>query len=123
MLLTIALTREYEAICTLAEHRLASGLSASAAGLYADDLIGLAEPVKAFFRSRPQLRDPGDELVLDACAGGESSTLSRWERGQLRKAVCRWGWLGMQSFRNEQLKCRRAGITASLRTLFRHLNF
>ena len=58
MLLTVALALEYEAICTLAEHRLASGLSASEADIYVDGLIGLAEPVRAFFRWRPQLRDP-----------------------------------------------------------------
>ena len=34
LLLTVALALEYEAICTLAEHRLASGLSASKAGIY-----------------------------------------------------------------------------------------
>jgi hypothetical protein len=37
MLLTVALALEYEAICTLAEHRLESGLSAS--DLYVDGLI------------------------------------------------------------------------------------
>ena len=26
----------------------------------------MAEPVKSFFRWRPQLRDPGDEMVLEA---------------------------------------------------------
>jgi hypothetical protein len=53
MLLTVALALECEAICTLAEHRLASGLTASEAGVYVDGLIGTAEPVRAFFRWRP----------------------------------------------------------------------
>lgn len=49
MSLAVALALEFEAICTLADHRLASGLSASDAVIYVDGLIGLAEPV----RSRP----------------------------------------------------------------------
>ncbi len=42
MLLTVALALEYEAICTLPDHRLASGLSAAEAGLYVDTLIEMA---------------------------------------------------------------------------------
>ena len=75
MLLTVALALEYEAICTLAEHRLASGLSAQETGLYVDGLIGMAEPVRAFFRWRPQLRDPGDELVLEAAVNGQADAI------------------------------------------------
>lgn len=86
MLLTVALALEYEAICTLAEHRLASGLSASEAGLYVDGLIGLAEPVKAFFRWRPQLRDPGDELVLEAAVNGQADAIVTFNESHLRDA-------------------------------------
>lgn len=86
MLLTVALALEYEAICTLAEHRLASGLSASDAALYVDGLIALAEPVKAFFRWRPQLRDPGDELVLEAAVNGQADAIVTFNEGHLREA-------------------------------------
>lgn len=72
MLLTVALALEYEAICNLAEHRLASGLSAGEASLFVDTLIEMAEPVANFFRWRPQLRDPGDELVLEAAVNGRA---------------------------------------------------
>ena len=86
MLLTVALALEYEAICTLAEHRLASGLSASEAGLYVDGLIGMAERVRAFFRWRPQLRDPGDELVLEAAVNGQAGAIVTFNEGHLREA-------------------------------------
>jgi putative PIN family toxin of toxin-antitoxin system len=86
MLLTVALALEYESICTLAEHRLASGLSASEAAAYVDGLIALAEPVKAFFRWRPQLRDPGDELVLEAAVNGQADAIVTFNESHLREA-------------------------------------
>jgi putative PIN family toxin of toxin-antitoxin system len=86
MLLTVALALEYEAICTLAEHRLASGLSASDAALYVDGLIALGEPVRAFFRWRPQLRDPGDELVLEAAVNGQADAIVTFNESHLREA-------------------------------------
>jgi predicted nucleic acid-binding protein len=86
MLLTVALALEYEAICTLAEHRLASGLSASEAAVYVDGLIALAEPVRAFFRWRPQLRDPGDELVLEAAVNGQADAIVTFSESHLREA-------------------------------------
>lgn len=86
ILLTVALALEYEAICTLAEHRLASGLSASDAAVYVDGLIALAEPVRAYFRWRPQLRDPGDELVLEAAVNGQADAIVTFNESHLREA-------------------------------------
>ena len=86
MLLTVALGLEYEAICTLAEHRLAAGLSAAEVGIYVDGVIGMAEPVKAFFRWRPQLRDPGDELVLEAAVNGQADCIVTFNESHLREA-------------------------------------
>jgi predicted nucleic acid-binding protein len=86
MLLTVALALEYEAICMLAEHRLASGLSAADAGIYVDGLIAMAEPVKTFFRWRPQLRDPGDELVLEAAVNGQADAIVTFNESHLREA-------------------------------------
>ena len=86
MLLTVALALEYEAICMLADHRLASGLSASQAGIYVDGLISLAEPVRSFFRWRPQLRDPGDELVLEAAVNGQADAIVTFNQSHLREA-------------------------------------
>jgi predicted nucleic acid-binding protein len=86
MLLTVALALEYESICMLAEHRLAAGLSGAEAGIYVDVLIALAEPVKAFFRWRPQLRDPGDELVLEAAVNGQADAIVTFNESHLREA-------------------------------------
>ena len=86
MLLTVALALEYEAICMLAEHRLASGLDATETGVYVDGLIGMAEPVKAYYRWRPQLHDPGDELVLEAAVNGQADAIVTFNESHLREA-------------------------------------
>jgi predicted nucleic acid-binding protein len=91
MLLTVALALEYECICTLAEHRLASGLNASEVGNYLDGLIGMAEAVRAFIRWRPQLRDPGDELVLEAAVNGQADAIVTFNERHLREARTNFG--------------------------------
>jgi predicted nucleic acid-binding protein len=86
MLLTVALALEYEALCMTAEHRLAAGLSASEASIFVDRLISMAEPVEIYFRWRPQLRDPGDELVLEAAVNGRALTIVTFNEKHLREA-------------------------------------
>src|ERR1700738_148838 len=91
MLLTVALALECEAICTLADHRLESGLSASEAGIHVDGLIAFAEPVRAFFRWRPQLHDPGDELVLEAAVNGKADAIVTLNESRLCEAHSAFG--------------------------------
>ncbi|MGD0347594.1 MAG: PIN domain-containing protein [Terracidiphilus sp.] len=86
MLMTVALALEYEALCRSAEHRLASGLSATEADIFVDRLISMAEPVELYFRWRPQLRDPGDELVLEAAVNGRASAIVTFNERHLREA-------------------------------------
>jgi predicted nucleic acid-binding protein len=90
-ILSVALALEYEATCMLAEHRLAAGLSAREAALFVDGLIALAEPVLTFFRWRPQLNDPGDELVLEAAVNGRADAIVTFNEKDLRRARERFG--------------------------------
>ncbi len=89
--LSVALALEYEAICMLAEHRLPAGLSAQEATLFVDGLIALAEPVLTFFRWRPQLNDPGDELVLEAAVNGRADAIVTFNEKDLRPAKQSFG--------------------------------
>ena len=38
-------------------------------------MLAMAEPVKTHFLWRPQLRDPGDEMVLEAAVDGRANAL------------------------------------------------
>jgi predicted nucleic acid-binding protein len=91
MVLTVALALEYEAKCMMAEHRLAAGLSAVEATIFVDGLIALAEPVQTFYRWRPQLRDPGDELVLEAAVNGRAAAIVTFNEKHLREAESNFG--------------------------------
>ena len=53
--------------------------------------VGLAEPVRAFFRWRPQLRDPGDELVLEAAVNGQADAIVTFNESHLREARSTFG--------------------------------
>jgi predicted nucleic acid-binding protein len=66
---------EYEAICSEAEHRLAAGLSEREVGIFLDAVVAMAEPVTTHFLWRPQLRDPSDEMVLEAAVNGRADLL------------------------------------------------
>lgn len=70
-----ALAIEYEAVCLRDEHRKAAGLSMKEVGQFLDAIIDLIEPVEIWFLWRPQLRDPGDELVLEAAVNGQAATI------------------------------------------------
>jgi predicted nucleic acid-binding protein len=61
---------EYEAVCQLGEHRLAAGLSQ-----FVTAVIAMAEPVETHFLWRLQLRDPSDEMVLEAAVNGGADAL------------------------------------------------
>ena len=86
MLMSVALALEHEAICMLAEHRLAAGLSLPQTETFVTGLIAIAEPVQLFFRWRPQLRDPGDELVLEAAVNGRASAIVTFSERDLQEA-------------------------------------
>jgi predicted nucleic acid-binding protein len=71
----VALALEYEAICHMPEHRLAAGLTEKQVGIFLDAVLGVVDPVETHFMWRPQLRDPGDELVLEAAVNGQAAVI------------------------------------------------
>jgi putative PIN family toxin of toxin-antitoxin system len=91
MLGTVALALEYEAACRLPEHRWAAGLSASDVGVFIDAVLAMIEPVESHFQWRPQLRDPADELVLEAAINGRAEALVTFNRRDFGAAPARFG--------------------------------
>jgi len=75
LLVSVPLALEYEAICSEAEHRLAAELSEREVEIFLDAVVAMAEPVKTHFLWRPQLRDPGDEMVLETAVNGRADAL------------------------------------------------
>jgi putative PIN family toxin of toxin-antitoxin system len=75
ILANVALALEYEATCHRAEHGIAAELRPAQVSIFVDAVIAMAEPVETHFLWRPQLRDPADEMVLEAAANGQASAI------------------------------------------------
>src|SRR5439155_1070248 len=91
ILISIPLAMEYEAICCKAEHRLAAELSGSEVDVFVETVIAMAEPVQTHFLWRPQLRDPNDEMVLEAAVNGRADALVTFNRRDFGTAPSRFG--------------------------------
>lgn len=74
-LVTTAVFLEYEAVLLRPEHRLATGMSEADVDGFLRALAAAAEPVEISFRWRPQLRDPADELMLEAAVNGHAKAI------------------------------------------------
>jgi putative PIN family toxin of toxin-antitoxin system len=75
LLASVALVLEYETKCTDPEHYEAAGISQADAGNFVDAIAALAEPVEPHYFWHPQLRDPADEMVLEAAINGGADAI------------------------------------------------
>jgi putative PIN family toxin of toxin-antitoxin system len=91
LLASAALAIEYESVCSRKEHRLAAGLSEQEVRQFLDAVTDLIEPVEIWFLWRPQLRDSGDELVLDTAANGRADAIVTFNKRDFGTAPGRFG--------------------------------
>ena len=91
LLLTVPLALEHEAVCTRTEHRKAARLSERQVSVFVDGVIALSKPVEPHFLWRPQLRDQGDEMVLEAAVNGRASLLVTFNLADFGAAPARFG--------------------------------
>ncbi|MCE7987692.1 MAG: putative toxin-antitoxin system toxin component, PIN family [Caldilinea sp. CFX5] len=91
LLVSVALAIEYEAKCTLPEHYRASGINLKDALAFVNGIIALAEPVMQYFFWRPQLRDPGDEMVLEIAINGRADMIVTFNLRDYGQAPQRFG--------------------------------
>lgn len=91
LLANVALALEYEATCQLAEHRLAAGLDLEDVAVFIDAVLAMVEPAETHFMWRPQLRDPADELVLEAAVNGRAAALVTFNRRDFGAVPARFG--------------------------------
>jgi putative PIN family toxin of toxin-antitoxin system len=91
LLLSVPLALEYEAVCHNADHRLAAGLADRQVDIFVSAVIAMAEPVETHFLWRPQLRDPNDEMVLEAAVNGRADALVTFNLRDFGKMPRRFG--------------------------------
>lgn len=89
--LSVAMAIEYEAVVTRPAHVVASGLPMQAIMVVIDALIAVAKPIVPHFRWRPQLRDPGDEIVLETAVNSSASAIVTFNRRDFLPAAERFG--------------------------------
>lgn len=80
LLLSVPLVLEWEGTCSDPAQRIVSGLSEPEVGTIMSALCAVGEPVHAWFLWRPQLRDPADEMVLEAAVNGSADALVTFNR-------------------------------------------
>lgn len=80
LLASVPLFAEYEAVVTRHEHLAAAGLMAAEARIVFDALAAVVEPVRLSYLWRPQLRDVGDDMVLEAATNGRADALVTFNR-------------------------------------------
>jgi putative PIN family toxin of toxin-antitoxin system len=66
---------EYEDVLKRSEQRLAHGLTLEMVDEFLAEFAALVEPVEVRFLWRPQVRDPSDEMVLEAAINGQADAL------------------------------------------------
>lgn len=87
---SVSLFMEYESVCFRPEHVKAAGLDTHQVGVFLNGLARIVEPVEVHFLWRPQLRDPADELVLEAAVNASAQALLTFNLRHFAKAVERF---------------------------------
>ena len=88
---TVPLCLEYEAVCSRPEQLAAAEASLAELAGFLDALIALTEPVETWFSWRPQVRDPDDELVLEAALNGRSNVIATFNQRDFLPAAAYFG--------------------------------
>src|SRR6266853_267844 len=90
LLATPPLFLEYEDVLKRPEQRLAHGLPIEAIDEFLAELAALIEPVEVHLSWRPQLRDPNDEMVLEAAINGQADGLVTYNMADFALAADRF---------------------------------
>ena len=89
--MSVPLMLEYEAVFTRPEQLGHTGLSVPDTNAVLDAIAEVIEPVTLRFLWRPQLLDPGDEMVLETAVNGRADRVATFNSRHLSQAAARFG--------------------------------
>lgn len=90
-LASVALLIEYEAVLKRPEHLQAANLTAAQVDLFLDTLAHLFVPVTPHFLWRPLLKDPNDEMIIEAAVNGQAQIILTFNTRHFGNAASRFG--------------------------------
>jgi putative PIN family toxin of toxin-antitoxin system len=90
LLLSVPLVLEYEAVLK-PEHLKVAGATRDDIDTILDALVAVSVPVMPNFSWRPELSDPGDEMVLEAAVNGQANLIVTFNVTDLRRGARRFG--------------------------------
>ena len=90
-ILSVSLVLECESVCCRQQHLSVSGLSAGDVGTVLNTLCDVGKKVVPHFQWRPQLRDPNDEMVLEAAENGRADGLVTFNSGHFNRSAQQFG--------------------------------
>jgi putative PIN family toxin of toxin-antitoxin system len=91
LLVSVPLFVEYEATLKREEICKLHGLSHQDVDVLLEVWAKVCEPVSLNFLWRPQLRDPGDEMVLETAVNGSAQAIVTFNIADFRHACSRFG--------------------------------
>lgn len=91
LIANVALFCEWEAVLLRTQHLAAARRGRREMHAALDELAALLQPADRKFSWRPQLRDPDDEMVLEAAIGGRAEAIVTFEEATFAGPAGRFG--------------------------------
>ena len=88
---SVPLFYEYEDVLCRAEFLLSTRIAREEISAFLTDLAGIVRPVDIHFLWRPQLRDPGDEMVLETAVNARADAIVTYNTRDFGQAPARFG--------------------------------